>query len=35
MAFYLALAWGFVIFTALLCLGVGYLWWLERNTDRP
>jgi len=30
-----ALAWGFVSFTALLCVGVLYLWWLERHTERP
>jgi hypothetical protein len=29
-----ALAWGFVGFTALLCVGVGWLWWLERHTER-
>ena len=33
--FYDVLAWGFVTFTGLLVLGVLYLWWLERNTDRP
>lgn len=30
-----ALAWGFVGFTALLCLGILYLWWQERQTERP
>lgn len=35
MVIYTALAWGFVLFTTLLCLGVLWLWWLERNTDRP
>jgi hypothetical protein len=34
MLLYDALAWGFVGFTALLCLGVLYLWWQERQTDR-
>jgi len=29
------LAWGFVGFTALLCAGVGWLWWQERHTERP
>jgi hypothetical protein len=31
MTLYTALAWGFVAFTALLCLGVLWLWWLERT----
>jgi hypothetical protein len=34
MPLFLALAWGFVGFTALLVLGVLYLWYLERHTDR-
>lgn len=35
MLIYDVLAWGFVLFTALLVLAVLNLWWLERHTDRP
>jgi hypothetical protein len=35
MLIYDVLAWGFVLFTALLVLAVLCLWWLERHTDRP
>jgi hypothetical protein len=35
MSLFDVLAWGFVGFTALLCGGVGWLWWLERHTERP
>lgn len=35
MLLYNALAWGFVTFTFALCLGIIWLWWLERHTDRP
>jgi len=31
MSIYLVLAWGFVAFTALLVLGVLWLWWLEHT----
>ena len=35
MSLFDVLAWGFVGFTALLCGGVGWLWWQERHTERP
>ena len=35
MGFFLMLAWAFVGFTALLCVGVMWLWWQERHTERP
>lgn len=33
MSFFTALAWGFVAFTALLLLALGWLWWEQRREE--